>query len=113
MGCFTDPNRKKATDPGKVEGNPVFLYHDLINDDAKEVEDLKTRYRAGTVGDVEVKKKLIAAHQRLFGPAKEKRNIYANDHKLVDDILASGAERASKVADGVMKNVYEIVGLGE
>src|SRR5213079_333662 len=55
---YTDPNRIHPTDPGRVEGNPVFVYHDVFNPDKAEVEDLKRRYRAGTVRDVEVKEKL-------------------------------------------------------
>src|SRR3990172_5315906 len=47
MGMFTDPNRIHSTDPGKVEGNPVFVYHDIFNPDKKEVEDLKKRYKEG------------------------------------------------------------------
>ena len=73
MGSYTDPTRKKATDPGHVEGNPVFLYHDLINDDPAEVEELKSRYIQGSVGDVEVKEKLFVAHQRYFKAARARR----------------------------------------
>ncbi len=61
MSMYTDPKRVRADVPGTVEGNPVFMYHDAFNPDADEVEDLKSRYRAGNVGDVEVKKKLAAA----------------------------------------------------
>ena len=55
---YTDPKRIRADIPGTVEGNPVFMYHDAFNPDTAEVEDLKARYRAGKVGDVEVKTKL-------------------------------------------------------
>ena len=58
---YTDPKRVRADIPGTVEGNPVFIYHDAFNPNREEVEDLKTRYRAGKVGDVEVKTKLAAA----------------------------------------------------
>ena len=51
-GCFTDPNHIHANDPGKIEGNPVFIYHDLVNQNLAEVADLKQRYQAGQVGDV-------------------------------------------------------------
>ena len=61
MQMYTDPKRVRADIPGTVEGNPVFMYHDAFNPDAAEVEDLKTRYRAGKVGDVEVKTKLAKA----------------------------------------------------
>ncbi|MFC1722450.1 tryptophan--tRNA ligase, partial [Patescibacteria group bacterium] len=54
MSMYTDPNRIHATDPGKVEGNPVFVYHDTFNRNKEEVEDLKKRYREGKVGDIEV-----------------------------------------------------------
>ena len=69
MGMYTDPNRVKASDPGKVEGNPVFIYHDVFNENKKEVEDLKKRYREGRVGDVEVKQKLVEVinEDRTFG----------------------------------------------
>ncbi len=58
---YTDPKRVRADIPGTVEGNPVFIYHDAFNPNRDEVEDLKARYRAGKVGDVEVKTKLAAA----------------------------------------------------
>ena len=61
---YTDPKRVRADIPGTVEGNPVFIYHDAFNPNIAEVDDLKARYRAGKVGDVEVKTKLAAAHQR-------------------------------------------------
>jgi tryptophanyl-tRNA synthetase len=58
---YTDPKRVRADIPGTVEGNPVFMYHDAFNPNKAEVDDLKTRYRAGKVGDVEVKTKLWRA----------------------------------------------------
>jgi tryptophanyl-tRNA synthetase len=111
MGSYTDPNRLKATDPGKVEGNPVFMYHDLINDDADEVADLKHRYQTGTVGDVEVKQKLIAAHQRLFGAARERRQELASDPTLVQDILHQGAQKAQAFAQHTLQEVHQVLGL--
>jgi tryptophanyl-tRNA synthetase len=58
MRMYTDPTRRHATDPGHVEGNPVFAYHEVFNPDVAEVEALQQRYRAGRVGDVEVKQRL-------------------------------------------------------
>ena len=110
MSCFTDPKRLKATDSGRVEGNPVFIYHDLINDDKTEVEDLKTRYRAGTVGDVEVKQKLVAAHKRKFAQARAKRKELEGNMELVNKILAEGAGKARKFASETLKEVYKIIG---
>lgn len=111
MSCFTDPNRKKATDPGTVEGNPVFLYHDLINDDKKEVEELKERYRAGTVGDVEVKERLFDAHMRLFAVARKRRDEYENNIEEVREILKAGAEKAGAKAGETLEEVYEMIGI--
>src|ERR1700730_9303635 len=70
MSMFTDPKRIHLTDPGTVEGNPVFTYHDVFNPDKAEVEDLKERYRRGTVGDVEVKEKLFKALNTFLEPIR-------------------------------------------
>jgi tryptophanyl-tRNA synthetase len=111
MGCFTDPNRKKATDSGKVEGNPVFVYHDLINKNADEVEDLKRRYREGTVGDVEVKQKLIAAHKKYFEPMRKRRANLAEDLSLLIEMLNLGAKKANVVACNTLNEVYKVIGI--
>lgn len=110
MGSFTDPNRGKATDPGKVEGNPVFIYHDLINENTSEVAELKERYLAGTVGDVEVKEKLFAAHMKYFGPARSKRKELENDLNYVKKILAEGVAKANKFASQTLREVFETIG---
>ena len=73
MQMYTDPKRVRADIPGTVEGNPVFVYHDAFNPNVAEVEDLKARYRAGKVGDVEVKKKLAAALNGVLDPMRERR----------------------------------------
>lgn len=111
MSSYTDPNRKKATDPGKVEGNPVFLYHNLLNQNKEEVADLKQRYQAGQVGDVEVKQKLLAAHQQFFAEARQKRKTLETNPNLVKQILADGARRASIFADSTMQEVYQTIGI--
>ena len=108
--CYTDPNRKRATDPGKVEGNPIFLYHELMNEDKEEVEELKRRYREGAVGDVEVKEKLITAHRRAFTTARERRAELAANIDEVRAILRTGAERAKKLASATLAEVYTLIG---
>ena len=70
MQMYTDPKRVRADIPGTVEGNPVFMYHDSFNPDTAEVEDLKARYRAGKVGDVEVKTKLARALNAHLEPIR-------------------------------------------
>lgn len=111
MGSYTDPARLRATDPGKVEGNPVFLYHDLLNINTSEVEDLKSRYRQGQVGDVEVKEKLINAHAAFFKNARERRKALEADPSLVREILESGSEAASMVAKSNLAEVRNLIGL--
>ena len=111
MGCYTDPNRVKATDPGKVEGNPIFIYHDLINQNQAEVADLKKCYLQGQVGDVEVKQKLIKAHKQFFAKARTKRQELASQPDQVKQILKEGAEKAQLVANQTLREVMKQVGL--
>lgn len=113
MGCFTDPKRIHPTDPGEVEGNPVFLFHDLLNEDKAEVEDLKTRYREGKVGDVEVKEKLFSAHQNYFAKTRARREELAADLSQVQEILKSGKDRANAVAQPNLSKVMDLIGLKE
>jgi tryptophanyl-tRNA synthetase len=90
-GMFTDPNRVTADVPGRVEGNPVFVYHDAFNRNTDEVEDLKDRYRRGTVGDVEVKAKLARAINDFLDPMRARRERY--DHPgVIEHILVEGTE---------------------
>lgn len=93
MGMYTDPKRIHATDPGKVEGNPVFVYHDLFNTNKAEVEDLKNRYTQGKVGDIEVKEKLLTALNTFLTPIRERRVYYENHTDEVMDILKEGTKK--------------------
>ena len=76
---YTDPNRSRADTPGTVEGNPVFIYHDVFNTQKDEVEELKRRYREGKVGDVEVKQKLIIALNALLRPDTRRRQEFEKE----------------------------------
>lgn len=98
LKMYTDPNRLHPTDPGKVEGNPVFIYHDAFNDNKEEVEDLKKRYVVGRVGDVEVKERLIVAIEKFLAPIRERRAKYEADLDTVHGILIEGAKRTRKEA---------------
>lgn len=111
MSCYTDPNRIRVTDLGKVDGNPIFIYHDLINKDKEEVNDLKSRYRSGKVGDVEVKEKLFEAHKKRFKEAREKRKKIEDNINLAKDILREGARDAEKFAEETLEEVYEVIGI--
>ena len=104
---YTDPTRLRATDPGHVEGNPVFMFHDAFNPDKDEVEDLKERYRAGRVGDVEVKQKLAKALNDLLGPIRERRAHFEAHPGLVRDALEKGCREARAIAQETMAMVRD------
>lgn len=108
---YTDPNRVHADTPGTVEGNPVFIYHDVFNTDKEEVEDLKRRYREGTVGDVEVKQKLTAALNTFLTPIRERRQEFEKDKGLVEQILFEGTNKMNDLAADTMKEVRSAMGL--
>jgi len=111
FSVYTDPNRVRITDPGKIEGNVAFVYHDLFNSNTQEVEDLKARYQAGQVGDVEVKEKLFVAMNNYLAPIREKR---LEAEKRKPELLAKALEDSkytSSVAAGIldqMKSAMQI-----
>jgi tryptophanyl-tRNA synthetase len=110
-GMYTDPKRLRATDPGTVEGNPVFIYHDAFNPSYAEVDDLKERYRKGQVGDVEVKEKLAKAINGFLEPFREKRAYYLAHPTIPRDVLAEGIRRMQNEAKETMKLVRDATGL--
>ncbi len=109
MRMYTDPKRVRADVPGTVEGNPVFLYHDAFNANTDEVEDLKSRYRAGAVGDVEVKEKLARAINAVLEPMRERRAAVLARPNHVKEILFDGSARARAIAGETMERVRSAV----
>ncbi len=107
MKMYTDPNRLRATDPGTVENNPLWIFHDTFNPDKDWVESAKEKYRAGTIGDVECKKRLIDVIVELLEPMQARRAIYADDPAQVLGILRAGAERANAIAEKTRLAVKE------
>lgn len=110
MSMYTDPNRISADIPGNVEGNPVFSYHDIFNPNKAEVEDLKERYRAGRVGDVEVKEKLYVALENFLDPIRERRAHYEAQTGFVDELLYEGTQRAQQEARATLIEVKKAMG---
>ena len=108
---YTDPKRIRADIPGTVEGNPVFIYHDVFNPDRVEVEDLKARYRAGTVGDVEVKTKLAKAVNGVLDPMRARRAEALKRPDYLRDVLIDGSRRARELAQQTMARVRAAVKL--
>lgn len=107
MSMFTDPTRIHPTDPGHVEGNPVFTYHDVFNPNKEEIEELKERYKKGTVGDVEVKQKLYDALIAFLTPIRERRIEFQSKPKQVYEIIAEGTRKGRALAQATMQEVRE------
>ncbi|MCP5094287.1 MAG: tryptophan--tRNA ligase [Chloroflexi bacterium] len=110
-GMYTDPKRIRADIPGTVEGHPVFIYHDYFNPNKAEVEDLKTRYREGRVGDVEVKDKLTIALNNFLDPIRERRAKYEADSGFIEQVIYEGTLRTSKIADETVMMMKKAMGL--
>ncbi len=108
---YTDPKRIRADIPGTVEHNPVFTYHDAFNPNRDEVDDLKTRYRLGTVGDVEVKTKLARAVNDALDPIRERRQAALARPGYLRDLLVEGSRTAQAVARETMERVRAAVKL--
>jgi len=107
MRMYTDPKRVRADIPGTVEGNPVFTYHDAFNANTAEVDDLKARYRAGKVGDVEVKTKLANALNARLDPIRDRRSALLATPERLKEILFEGSARAHAVAAETMARVRD------
>ena len=108
---YTDPNRTSSTVPGKVEGNPVFIYHDAFNTNKDEVEDLKDRYKKGCVGDVEVKDKLTSAINSFLEPIRERRAQYEGKDELLKDIIMDGNRKVKKEAETTLQLMGDAMGI--
>jgi tryptophanyl-tRNA synthetase len=108
---YTDPKRVRADIPGTVEGNPVFIYHEAFNPNRAEVEDLARRYRQGTVGDVEVKRKLADAINGMLEPMRDRRQQVLEKPGYLKDVLFEGSERARRHAVSTMERVRDAMKL--
>src|SRR5262249_6880711 len=107
MRMYTDPKRVRADIPGTVEGNPVFTYHDAFNPNKDEVYDLKARYRAGKVGDVEVKTKLANVLNARLDPIRQRRAAALGRPDDLRDMLFEGSRRAREIAEQTMTRVRD------
>ncbi|WP_213358243.1 tryptophan--tRNA ligase [Chlamydiifrater phoenicopteri] len=107
---YTDPNRIHANTPGRVEGNPVFIYHDLFNSNPDEVSEFKERYRRGCIKDVEVKDRLAEEIIKFLSPFREKREALLANPALIKEAVAKGTEIMSKIAKETMGEVREAIG---
>jgi tryptophanyl-tRNA synthetase len=107
MAMYTDPLRLKATDKGKVENNPLWIFHETFNTDKVWVQDAEERYRAGTIGDVECKRKLIDVLVELLEPMRQRRLQFEQDIHYVKKLLKEGTDRANEVTQATLITAKE------
>jgi len=111
MDMYTDPTRKRATDPGHVEGNPVFAYLDAFDEDTDRIADLKIQYRDGRIGDVALKKHLIEVLETFIDPIRERRAYFEARPHYVDEILAAGTARSRRIVTNTLRKALAAIGL--
>lgn len=111
MSMYTDPNHIKVEDPGKVEGNVVFTYLDIFDNNKEELEELKNHYRRGGLGDVKLKRRLIDLIVAKLQPFQEKRKDYENNMDEVIKIVKKGNEKAREKASQTLSEVRNAIGI--
>src|SRR5258706_14152619 len=101
MGMYTDPKRLRATDPGETNPtkNPLWAFHDAFNPDKAWVAEQQEAYRAGKVGDVVIKRKLVEVLNTLLEPIRSRRKQYESRPADVMDALRVGTIKANELAE--------------
>lgn len=113
MDMYTDPTRIHASDPGHVEGNPVFAYHDVFNPNQNEVAEFKVRYREGKIGDIQVKRRLAEVLNETLAPLRQRRAEWIKRTDDLIDVLRAGTQRARPIAQATFEEVEKKMGLIE
>jgi tryptophanyl-tRNA synthetase len=108
---YTDPNRVHAHTAGRVEGNPLFIYHDEFNPNKEEVDYFKQKYREGAIGDVEIKNRLAEVLNQFLEPFRERRRLYEGQKGEVEKIIYEGTLNMREIAKETLKEVRSAMGL--
>ena len=120
MTMYTDPNHIRVEDPGDTKNNPVFMYLEAFSTDEhfakylpefKNLEDLKTHYEQGGVGDVKIKKILANVLNDILTPIRERRAIYENNIEAVYKMLEEGSKKARAKSEEVLTRVRKAIGV--
>ena len=120
MSMYTDPNHIRIEDPGNIEGNIVFTYLDVFvkkNSFSKylpeyaNLDELKSHYKRGGLGDVKIKKFLFNVLNEELTPIREKRLELSKNMDYIDEVLKNGTEEARKVAKENMKKFKKAIGI--
>ena len=114
MSMYTDENHLRVEDPGRVEGNPVFIYLEAFCKpeyfaeflpEYQNLKELEDHYTRGGLGDVKVKKFLNNVMQAELAPIRERRSEWEKNIPEVFDILKAGSEKAEQVAAQTLRDV--------
>ena len=111
MSIKTDPARIHPTDPGDPVKNVTFTYLELIEFDKKHLEEMKDRYRRGTIGDVEIKKLFFEAFMQYFKPYREKNDELKQNPDYISKLRRESAEKANLIANKTLQEVKKAIGL--
>ncbi len=111
MTMYTDPTRLHASDPGHIEGNPVFDLLEIFHRDKNELAELKLRYQTGKVGDVEVKRLLARSMNAYLAPLRNRRTELSQKPDMLMEILYNGTLKAGPIAQKTLDEVYRKMGL--
>lgn len=120
MTMYTDPNHIRVEDPGDTKNNPVFMYLEAFSTDEhfakylpefKNLEDLKTHYEQGGVGDVKIKKFLANVLNDVLTPIRKRRAIYENNIEAVYKMLEEGSKKARAKSEEVLTRVRKAIGV--
>lgn len=109
MNMYTDPLHIKITDPGKIEGNVVFAYLDIFDDNKDELTELKNHYQRGGLGDVMLKKRLFRILDTLLSPIREQYNFFINKKHLLREIVQDHTNSIQEIAKKNLRDIKEIM----
>lgn len=106
---YTDPNHIKVSDPGKIEGNVVFDYLNIFDENKEELEELKKHYQRGGLGDMILKKRLILILNDLIAPIREKRFELEKNKDFVWDVVKTGTNKTFEFAQNSIDEIKKIM----
>ncbi|QHG92649.1 tryptophan--tRNA ligase [Coxiella endosymbiont of Amblyomma sculptum] len=109
MNMYTDPNRLRTTDPGTIENNPLWIFHDVFNPNKSWIEKAKRLYCEGKIGDVECKEYLVEILSEFLAPLQKRRTEYAADRTYLYKILHRGTERVNAIAEETLRLVKKTI----
>lgn len=105
MSMYTDPNHLRVEDPGNVVDNPVFIYLDAFCTDKETLEEMKSHYQRGGLGDVKVKRYLNDVLQAELGPIRERRVYHEKHLDYIYAFIDKAHLEGNKIANNTLERV--------